>query len=148
MEQQSTHHTNGNNIPTNEDILAAICANADLAENNEVKQCIRAYKLDSTLKSLTVAFNKFLKPTLIKTLVFLKAPEKDWNNLLKPDVANEVICRIQNLLRDHCNIWLESITVCYHNLKNKIYRFSHFTMMEKNFAPLSWVSLEKTQFEL
>ena len=72
----------------------------------EVRDCLRAYRLEAQLKSHKIAFNKFTKDVLIKSLTFLNsAPEgKSWNSLLKQDIANELICRIQNLLLDNCSI--------------------------------------------
>ena len=90
----------------NEDILATLCTKADLERNIEVRDCLRAYKLDAQLKTHRTAFNKFTKDVLIKTLLFLNAaPEgNNWNSLLKSNIANELICRIQNLLLDKCGV--------------------------------------------
>ena len=94
-------------LPNNEDIIAALCTQADLQAAPEVKNCLRAYKLDANEKSLKSAFNKFTKDVLKKTLIFLNVnvnDERDWNNILRPDLANEVICRVQNILCDTCGI--------------------------------------------
>ena len=103
-EQLPTQHADGTQPPSNEDILASLCTKADLEDNKEVRDCLRAYKLNDNVKAHKTAFNKFSKDVLIETLSFLKVTGKKWNDILKPLIIIEVICRIQNLLIDTCNI--------------------------------------------
>ena len=93
-------------IPTNQGILAALSAKADLEEpNKDIRDCLRAYRLDASEKAQKSAFNKFNKDTLVKTMLFLNVNNvKNWNKALKPNIAKELICRIQNLLLDDCGI--------------------------------------------
>ena len=94
----------GNGPSTNEDILAALCAKADLEENKDIRDCLRAYKLHASEKVCKTALNKFSKDVLIKTLIFLNAAEKHWNTIVKSIILNELVCRIQNLLLDNCGL--------------------------------------------
>ena len=98
------HVKNGAHLPSNEDILASLCAKADVEENREVRDCLHAYKYNDNIKAHKAALNKFSKDVLIKTLAFLKVTGKNWNDFLKPHIVTEVICRIQNLLLDTCNV--------------------------------------------
>ena len=100
------HEVSENTLQTNKDILASLCTKADLDGNQEVKACLRAYNITASLRSLKTNLNKFTKDALLKTLMFLHLQSEgtQWKNLLKHDVVNEVICRIQNLLCDTCGI--------------------------------------------
>ena len=75
-----------------------------MEENREVRDCLRAYKYNDNIKAHKAALNKFSKDVLIKTLAFLKVTGKNWNDFLKPHIVTEVICRIQNLFLNTCNI--------------------------------------------
>ena len=99
-------HTNENGqLPTNEEILAALIAKADLEDaGNEVRDCLRTYKLNATEKAQRNALNKFAKDTLIKTMQFLNANNKNLSSMLKSNIAIELTCRIQNLLLETCGI--------------------------------------------
>ena len=104
MAEQSSK-VDGNAPPTNEEILATLCTKADLEEENkDIRDCLRAYKLLASEKACKTALNKFSKDTLIKTLIFLKAPEKNWSAFVKSIILNELVCRIQNLLLDNCGL--------------------------------------------
>ena len=95
--------------PSNEEILASLCSTADLKDDNQdVRDCLRAYKLGLTEKAYKTVFNRFNKDTLIKTLLFLNVDKGDWENILKTNVINELICRIQNLLLDNCGMCLSN----------------------------------------
>lgn len=88
----------------NADILAGLIVKADGDDSSDVCNCLRAYKLKSTQKSNETALNKFSKDVLINTLNFLNVKDPIWKNCHKPDILNELICRIQNLLVDVCHV--------------------------------------------
>ena len=88
----------------NSNILAALVVKADLGEDKEIVDCIRAYKLKDTLTAHTAAFKLFKRPVLIKTLAFLNVTGIAWTKWLKPKLVHELICRIENLLIDDCSV--------------------------------------------
>ena len=79
-------------------ILASICANAP---DYEIRDCLRKYSLDFSLKRQKSAFNTVTKPILIKSAEYLNVATDKLN---KPDLINLLICKIQNLLPDTCQI--------------------------------------------
>ena len=79
-------------------ILASLCANAP---DYEVRDCLRKYSLEFSLKRQKSAFNAVTKPILIKTAEYLHVSTDKLN---KPDIVNLLICKIQNLLPDVCQI--------------------------------------------
>ena len=99
-------HNTDSWIQTQEDILADLCANAPTAE---VRDCMRLYNPKNTNKQHKAEFNKCNKPVLVSTLEYLKVPGQD--AFTKPACINTVICRIQNLLPDICNICHEEYCV-------------------------------------
>ena len=101
--QEAAIHVD-NHLLTNENILASLAVKADLNDDVDVRACVKAYKLNATVKSHKAAIGKFTKDVLIKTLIFLNVKGVNWDNWLKPRVVNEVICRIENLLTDNCHI--------------------------------------------
>ena len=52
------------------------CALKLISKQTEVRDCLRAYKLDANEKSDKSAFNKFTKDVLIKTLTFLNVNDE------------------------------------------------------------------------
>ena len=102
MTETQAHNGNGN-LPTNEEILAALITKADVeGADKEVRDSLRAYKLDATQKGLENAMKKFHRDTLIKTMLFLNVDGDSLVNMRKPDLVKELICRMQNLLIDNC----------------------------------------------
>ena len=90
-------------LPNNKEILAELITKADLDETHkEVKECLRAYKLEATEKALHNAIKKFTRDTILKTLLFLNVNGTSVSNMNKPDMAKELICRVQNFLVDNC----------------------------------------------
>lgn len=87
----------------NKEILASLAVQADVDEDKTVRDCIRAYKLDAHEKTLQATFTKFTKDNIIRTLKFLNV-EGTLERYLKPKLVNELICRIQNLLIEKCDI--------------------------------------------
>ena len=85
-----------------ERILASLCANAP---DFEIRDCLRKYSCDYTLKRLKSVFNSINKPILEKTASYLRI---NTSNLKKPDIIHLLICKIQNLLPDTCQICNES----------------------------------------
>ena len=85
-----------------ERILASLCVNAP---DFEIRDCLRKYSCDYTLKRLKSVFNSSNKPILEKTASYLKI---NTSNLKKPGIIHLLICKIQNLLPDTCQICNES----------------------------------------
>ena len=82
-----------------ESIITELCAEAPEAE---VRDCLRLYKAKNSIKQHKAELARCNKPVIIKTLEFLAVPGKDQFN--KPACINTLICRIQNLLPDKCNL--------------------------------------------
>ena len=83
-------------------ILAALCANApDL----EVRDCLRKYSCENSLKRQKSVFNTVNKPVLVKCASYLHLATDGKN---KPDIIHSLICKIQNLLPDVCQICSET----------------------------------------
>ena len=84
-------------------ILLQLCAQAPSAE---IRNCIRLYNPEHQEKQLKILFNKPRVGELIATLDYLKAPNlrPNLNDYTKQGLVMNVICRIENLLPDKCNI--------------------------------------------
>ena len=78
-------------------ILATLCSDAP---NDEVRNCLRKYSLDKSAWQLETAFKQVRKPVLVETLAYLGVPNMD--EFKAEALPNEITCRIQNLLPDHC----------------------------------------------
>ena len=92
--------SNGSNTDelTAEFVLASLCAKStDL----EVRDCLRKYVPSQTLSQQTKALNRLSKDVLVKTADYL---EICTSGLLKDAVVHRVICKIQNLLPDTCQL--------------------------------------------
>ena len=100
--QEEDTFINENGVQTsNEDILAKLCTDAAV-KSVEIRDCLRAYKLQDNTKQLKCNFNQFRKPVIVETLKFLNVTNRNWNNYVKESCVHELICRIQNLLIDKC----------------------------------------------
>ena len=82
-----------------EKILAGLCANAT---SLEVRDCLRLYNPHSSNSKHKNEFGKCQKQLLVATLDYLGTSGQD--QFTKPKCINNIICRIQNLLPDTCNI--------------------------------------------
>ena len=89
-----------------EEILAELSA---LAPNNEVRDCIRLYKVGNSTKALKAEFNKCTKETLVDTLSYLQVNNQELYT--KPTCVNNLVCRIQNLFPDTCDICREQYQI-------------------------------------
>lgn len=76
--------------------------------DTEIRDVIRLYKINLTLKQLTSKLNTQLRATLLKVAKYLKCEEEDAK---KPAIVRNIICRIQNLLPESCNICSKTYTV-------------------------------------
>ena len=85
--------------PTQDDILAAVCADAP---TTEVRDCLRRYKPENSLQQHRTDFNQCAKNVLVATFYYLKKPDQDLYN--KTACVINLICRIQNLLPDECSM--------------------------------------------
>ena len=93
-------------ITMQEEILAGLCANAT---NLEVRDCLRLYNPHSSNSKHKNEFGKCQKQLLVVTLDYLGTSGQD--QFTKPTCINNLICRIQNLLPDTCNICKEEYCV-------------------------------------
>ena len=82
-----------------EDIIAGLCAEAT---ESEIRDCLKLYNPKNSNAKHKAELNKCNKPLIVTTLEFLAVTEQDQYN--KPTCINSLICRIQNLLPDTCNI--------------------------------------------
>ena len=82
-----------------EDIIAELCSDAP---NTEIRDCIRLYKPKNSVRQHKNEFTKCQKQVLVNTLEYLNITGQDQFN--KPTCINTLICRIQNLLPDKCNL--------------------------------------------
>ena len=73
--------------------------------NETTKNIIKAYNPGQHLKSQKTAMRKFKKEELTAALAFLRAPDLSGCN--KPELAHNLIVRIQNLLPDTCGLCKE-----------------------------------------
>ena len=86
-------------IKKQEDIIAGLCAEAT---DSEVRDCLKLYNPKNSNSKHKTELNKCPKPTITKTLEFLAITGQDQYN--KITCINSLICRIQNLLPDNCNL--------------------------------------------
>ena len=82
-----------------EEIIAGLCADAI---DSTVRDCLKLYNPKNSNSKHKTELNKCPKLTITNTLDFLAIPGQDQFN--KPTCINTLICRIQNLLPDMCNI--------------------------------------------
>lgn len=78
-------------------ILASLCAKAP---DNEIRDCLRRYNPDHSLKQQKTALKQFLAKTLAKTAKYLNIKSE----MNKDPLIHNIICKIQNLLPDSCKI--------------------------------------------
>ena len=79
------------------------------AEDDEVKDVLRLYEINTTTTALKQKLASAKKGELVKTMNFLGVPEQA--NYNKPTVVYNLICRIQNLFPDICTVCKDSYTV-------------------------------------
>ena len=72
------------------------------SSNDVVKKVLTAYTVGQTLAQQKTVINRFRKEELIATLEFLKLTGQDKYN--KPQLVQNLIVRIQNLLPDTCGL--------------------------------------------
>ena len=89
--------------PVTADVVEAVITDLCVdAPSSDIKDCLKAYEYGKGLKQLTAVFNQFSQECLVKTLCYLNVANR--KNYLKTANVESVICRIQNLLPDVCNI--------------------------------------------
>ena len=82
-----------------ETVIAALCAEAP---NDNIRNCLRKYEPKKPTWQIEKAFKSFKKDVLVETLDYLGVPEMD--QYLASILPHELICRIQNLFPDKCDI--------------------------------------------
>ena len=82
-----------------EDIIAELCTDAP---NFDIRDCLRSYNPKNNIRQHKREFDKSNKPVIISTLEFLAVTGQEQFN--KNACINTLICRIQNLFPDECNI--------------------------------------------
>ena len=80
--------------PCSEDIIAALSAESP---SDEIRNCIRMYDPNKTMTEIKKALNK-----AAATMTYLGVPGQ--KAYVKPAVINSLVCRIENLLPDHCPV--------------------------------------------
>ena len=89
-------------------ILASLCVDAP---TNDIRNCIRLYKREKTYKQLKAAFNTCRKPVITSTLQYLGYSDENMNNSAKAECIHKLICIIQSLLPEDCDICKEMYVV-------------------------------------
>ena len=79
-------------------VLSVLCASTN---DNEVRDVVHLNKFELTTNQLTNKFNSPLKHTLEKTAAYLGSSQA---GAKKPEIILNIICRIQNLLPEICQI--------------------------------------------
>ncbi len=86
-----------------ETIIAGLCAKASTLNCNEGRDVLRRYNHCNTYNQNKAAMsNNFNKAPLLETAKFLNIESCD--TMRKDDLIHEIICQIQNLLPDTCQI--------------------------------------------
>ena len=93
-------------ITMQEEILTGRCANATIIE---LKDCLRLHNPHISNSKHNNEFGKCQKQLLVATLDYLCTSGQD--QLAKPTCTHNIICRIQNMLQDTCNICKEEYCV-------------------------------------
>jgi len=83
-------------------IIAGLCSKASIDNCNDARDVLRRYNHSHTYnQNRTAISNNFNKAPLLQTANFLNIPTDD---LLKEDLVHEIICQVQNMLPDECQI--------------------------------------------
>ena len=100
VEQNPGPETNAIDIARkHEDIIAELCIDAP---NIEIRDCLRSYNPKNNIRQHRLELGKSHKPVIVSTLEFLAETGQEQFN--KAACINTLICRIQNLFPDVCNI--------------------------------------------
>ena len=86
-------------VEKQENIIAQMCFDAP---NLEVRNCLRLYNPKNSIRQHKAEFSKCQKAVIVNTLDYLHVTDQD--QFTKPACVNNLICPIQNLLPDRCNI--------------------------------------------
>ena len=89
-------------------ILAGFCVDAP---SEDIKACLKRYKLDKTYKQLKSVFNADRTPVIIQTIQHLGCNDTNLETLSKPDCIHKLICIIQSLLPEECGVCKETYVV-------------------------------------
>ena len=83
------------------EVMTALCASA----STEVRNCLRKFKYgkEHTYKEQYSSIFCFSKSAIVDTLMYLGC-NNEWKSVRKPECTHELVCRIQNLLPEHCGI--------------------------------------------
>ena len=92
--------------PCSEDIIAALSAEAP---SDEIRNCIRMFDPNKTTTEIKKALNKASADSLVATMTYLGVPGQE--AYVKPAVINSLICRIENLLPDHCPVCSDTYVI-------------------------------------
>ena len=84
---------------TEEEIIAALCSEAP---TTAVRDCLRKYEPAKTAYQIEASLKKENKAVLVESLVYLGVP--DAAEFKATALPHEMVCRIQNLFPDVCNI--------------------------------------------
>ena len=85
-------------------IVAEICA---ATQSTDIKNCVQCYEYGKSVVQIKQDLMKYRKPQLIATFEFLKWQHESMPRL-KPNIVNDIVCRIQNFLPETCDICKET----------------------------------------
>ena len=91
--------TGAQNTDDQKDIIAALCVGAP---SDNIRNCLRKYDPTKTTWQLEKDFKKDKKDILVDSLLYLGVP--GMNQYRHDALPHELVCRVQNLLPDTCNL--------------------------------------------
>ena len=88
-------------ITKSKEVMTALCA----AAPTEVRNCLRKFKYgkEHTYKEQYNSIFCLSKGVIVDTLKYLGCND-EWKSVRKPECTHELVCRIQNLLAEYCDV--------------------------------------------
>ena len=93
---------------TDKEILDVLCAEAP---TTNTRTCLRLYDTKKSTKALKSVFTLLTKEKIVETLEYLGMNRSNWDDYIKPACIHELICRVQNLFPEKCDICQETYCV-------------------------------------
>ena len=94
---------------TIDSIIAEICA---ATQSVDIKNCVQCYEYGKSVKQIKQELMKFRKAPLQATFEHLKW-QHECMPRTKPDIVNDIVCRIQNFLPETCDSCNQSYRTKY-----------------------------------
>ena len=89
---------------TVDSIVAELCA---ATQSIDIKNCVQCYEYRKTVQQIKQELMKFKKASLQATFEHLKWPHESMPRT-KPEIVNDIVCRIQNFLPETCGFCNQS----------------------------------------